>query len=192
MSVNTIQAQIDSLKAHQKADEKKLRKAREDALQQAWLVNKQQTRMLPQQLSAQGANGGAVQSSFVSQNNEYQRNRRGAESDYANNLADSRLKYSDKFAQLQAQLADAQEAAARAAAASRGRYYGGGGSGQGNGFKTWDKGNYGTPLQKDAWHAQKFSTAPATQNYLYQNSNGSFSLGTRAATPTWKDPNRWF
>ena len=100
MSVNTIQAQIDSLKAHQKADEKKLRKAREDALQQAWLVNKQQTRMLPQQLSAQGANGGAVQSSFVSQNNEYQRNRRGAESDYANNLADSRLKYSDKFAQL--------------------------------------------------------------------------------------------
>lgn len=178
MSVNTIQAQIDSLKEHQKADEKKLRQTREDALRQAWLVHQHEQNNLPTKLSTLGANGGAVQSSVADITNEYQRNRRTSESDYANNLADSRLKYSDKFAQLQAQLADAQEAAARAAAASRGRYYGGGGGNQQTGgFKSWNpnwgKNNYVNP------HGVMYSNA----DYYNAINNANQNRPAKAVNP---------
>lgn len=121
----TYEQQRKNLETDLQAQTDAIRRARDQALNEAYIVHRTQQRQLPQVLAAQGRTGGAVQSTVADITNEYQRARRGAESDYNEGYGDLQLEYNRNLGDLELNYQndlndfEAQIASARAAAAAR-------------------------------------------------------------------------
>lgn len=121
----TYEQQRKNLETDLQAQTDAIRRARDQALNEAYIVHRTQQRQLPQVLAAQGRTGGAVQSTVADITNEYQRSRRAAEGDYNLAHGDLQLQYNKNLGNLELDYGndlnelDAQIAAARASAAAQ-------------------------------------------------------------------------
>lgn len=81
-----------------------------DALKQAYINKMQTLRNLPQQMSAQGLNGGASETTLASMNNNYGNARNQLETERLKQLANLQNTYQNNLAQLEAQRASGDAA----------------------------------------------------------------------------------
>jgi len=81
-----------------------------DALKQAYINKMQTLRNLPQQMSAQGLNGGASETTLASMNNNYGNARNQLETERLKQLASLQNTYQNNLAQLEAQRASGDAA----------------------------------------------------------------------------------
>ena len=81
-----------------------------DALKQAYINKMQTLRNLPQQMSAQGLNGGASETTLASMNNNYGNARNQLETERLKQLANLQNTYQNNLAQLEAQRASGDTA----------------------------------------------------------------------------------
>ena len=81
-----------------------------DALKQAYIIKMQTLRNLPQQMSAQGLNGGASETTLASMNNNYGNARNQLETERLKQLANLQNTYQNNLAQLEAQRASGDAA----------------------------------------------------------------------------------
>lgn len=81
-----------------------------DALKQAYINKMQTLRNLPQQMSAQGLNGGASETTLASMNNNYGNARNQLETERLKQLASLQSTYQNNLAQLEAQRASGDAA----------------------------------------------------------------------------------
>ena len=81
-----------------------------DALKQAYIKKMQTLRNLPQQMSAQGLNGGASETTLASMNNNYGNARNQLETERLKQLANLQNTYQNNLAQLEAQRASGDAA----------------------------------------------------------------------------------
>lgn len=81
-----------------------------DALKQAYINKMQTLRNLPQQMSAQGLNGGASETTLASMNNNYGNARNQLETERLKQLANLQNTYQNNLAQLEAQRASGEAA----------------------------------------------------------------------------------
>ena len=81
-----------------------------DALKQAYINKMQTLRNLPQQMSAQGLNGGASETTLASMNNDYGNARNQRETERLKQLANLQNTYQNNLAQLEAQRASGDAA----------------------------------------------------------------------------------
>ena len=81
-----------------------------EALKQAYITKMQPLRNLPQQMSAQGLNGGASETTLASMNNNYGNARNQLETERLKQLANLQNTYQNNLAQLEAQRASGDAA----------------------------------------------------------------------------------
>lgn len=165
------EAQLRNLQLDYEASQKKQAEDNARRLQELYLSHEQNQRTLPQQLAAQGMNGGLTESSIVNLANTYQNNRNAQNRTYQNALADLSLDYNKNRNTVNAQIAAAQAQAQAQLAALAARRSGGGGDGGGGSEITlggklsgpsyaWNQtGKYGKGYQ-NSWNS-----TPANRGY---------------------------
>ena len=77
----------------------KLRKERDDALRENWILQQQAEAALPEQLAAAGMNGGATETTLANLLARYQGNRNDIRNEYMNNLGDLAIEHSAEQAE---------------------------------------------------------------------------------------------
>ena len=124
------EAQLRNLQLDYEASQKKQAQENAKRLQELYLSHEQNKRTLPQQLAAQGMNGGLTESSIINLANTYQNNRNSQTQTYQDMLANLSLDYNKNRNSVNAQIAAAQaQAQAQMAALAASRRSGGGGGG---------------------------------------------------------------
>ena len=96
--LSRIQAQYDAAVAQMERQRPQLQQNYEDSAKQAYIQNMLSKRDLPQQLAAQGLNGGMSESSQLA-----------LEADYGNQLADARKQYDQNLYDLDTQISKVPE-----------------------------------------------------------------------------------
>ena len=77
----------------------KLRRERDDALRENWILQQRAKAALPEQMAAAGINGGASESTLANLEAQYQGNRNDIRKDYAENLEELGAKTSEQQAE---------------------------------------------------------------------------------------------
>ena len=83
-----------------------LREERDEALRENWILQQQAKAALPEQLAAEGINGGATETSLVNLGAEYQGNRNDIQSEYLEELGELAAEQSEKKAGLEKDFMD--------------------------------------------------------------------------------------
>lgn len=109
--LSRIQAQYDAAVAQMERQRPQLQQNYEDSAKQAYIQNMLSKRDLPQQLAAQGLNGGMSESSQLA-----------LEADYGNQLADARKQYDQNLYDLDTQISKVRASGADALAGAEGDY----------------------------------------------------------------------
>lgn len=109
--LSRIQAQYDAAVAQMERQRPQLQQNYEDSAKQAYIQNMLSKRDLPQQLAAQGLNGGMSESSQLA-----------LETDYGNQLADARKQYDQNLYDLDTQISKVRASGADALAGAEGDY----------------------------------------------------------------------
>lgn len=109
--LSRIQAQYDAAVAQMERQRPQLQQNYENSAKQAYIQNMLSKRDLPQQLAAQGLNGGMSESSQLA-----------LEADYGNQLADARKQYDQNLYDLDTQISKVRASGADALAGAEGDY----------------------------------------------------------------------
>lgn len=80
----------------------KLREERDNALRENWVLQQQAQAALPEQMAAQGINGGAAETSIAGIDAQYQSGRNDIRSDYIDELGKLEKEHGEKQAEVQA------------------------------------------------------------------------------------------
>ena len=83
-----------------------LREERDEALRENWILQQQTKAALPEQLAAEGINGGATETGLANLGAEYQESRNKIQSDYMNELGELAGKQNEKKAELEKNFMD--------------------------------------------------------------------------------------
>ena len=77
----------------------KLRRERDDALRENWILQQRAEAALPEKMAAEGINGGASESTLANLNARYQESRNGIRKDFENDLGELGKETAEKQAE---------------------------------------------------------------------------------------------
>lgn len=91
----------EQIRAQHNASAEKLKTERDEALRENWILEQQARAALPEQMAAQGINGGATETSLAALRAQFQGNRNDIRSGYAENIGDLETETAQQQAEAQ-------------------------------------------------------------------------------------------